>query len=197
MEKILYPKTTRIQNEQIVITEKLDWSNLWIFKLNWELIIAQRNHVFKKSELTKLVAYKWLIWWLEENESKLDLHEWSWVFWEWIWMWQISYEFDKRFYIFAKANIDEEYNIRNIKYDHKLLHFPFESGKVPDCIWYVPIVETTNQYVDIDYLNNLYDIYSNNKGRKVEWFIIINSWTITKYVRFKNGKQTEHKTAWE
>ena len=110
MKKTLYPKTKRISDEQIIITEKLDGSNLWLFRLNGEILIAQRNHVLKISELNKENAYKWLIWWLEENKDKLDILEWSWLFWELIWMGKIWYwdRFKNRFHIFAKANIYKE-----------------------------------------------------------------------------------------
>ena len=43
----MYPKTSRIGNKMgdILITEKLDESNLSIFKLNGELYIGQRNYI--------------------------------------------------------------------------------------------------------------------------------------------------------
>ena len=194
MEKTLYPKTQRIKNWDIIITEKLDWSNLWIFKIWWELIIAQRNNVFKIDELNKNNSYKWLIGWLNENKDKLDLHEWSWVFWEWIWMWRIKYwdKLDKRFYIFAKANIDENLDVRNINYDRSLFIYPFESKTIPDCMWIVPLIDY-NWPTDIDSLNILYDRYCENVWRQVEWFIINNNNQITKYVRYKNWILTEHK----
>ncbi len=86
-----WPKIPRSTGEKVTITEKLDWSNLWLFKLNWELIIAQRNNVFTLDELNKNTAYKWLIWWIEENKEQLDFCEWSWVFGEWIWMWSLHW----------------------------------------------------------------------------------------------------------
>ena len=51
IKKTLYPKTKRLWIwEDVTITEKLDWSNLWFFNLWWELYIAQRNNIYKASE---------------------------------------------------------------------------------------------------------------------------------------------------
>jgi hypothetical protein len=52
MEKrTLYPKTKRVLfKNRVVITEKLDGSNIGFFKVKGELLIAQRNYIFKMSE---------------------------------------------------------------------------------------------------------------------------------------------------
>lgn len=194
MEKTLYPKTKRINDWKTIITEKLDWSNLGLFKLNGELIIAQRNNVYKYSELTKNNSYKWLIVWLNDNLEKIDLQEWSWVFGEWIWMGQINYweNLEKRFYIFAKANINENLDVRNIIYDRELFIYPFISQTIPDCMWIVPLIDY-DWPVDIDNLNVLYDRYCENVWRNVEWFIINNNNNISKYVRYKRWNLTEHR----
>lgn len=195
MEKTLYPKTPRVWTSMSVITEKLDGSNLWFFKINWKLLIAQRNNCFYEDEIEWETLYKWLQGWLEENKNKLDLHEWSWVFWEWIWMWKIWYwetDINKRFYIFAKANIDEKLEIRNIVYNLDLLKYPFISQIIPDCIWIVPLVDFSPN-ASIKILDELFEIYEGKVNRKVEWFIINNNNVIKKYVRFKNWKFTEHK----
>lgn len=193
MKKTLYPKTPRVWVSATIITEKLDGSNLWIFKINWKLLIAQRNNCFYIDELEWETLYKWLAWWLKDNESKLDLCEWSGVFWEWIWMWCIDYEnkLDKKFYIFAKANIDENLEVRNIIYRLDLLVFPFLSQTIPDCIWVVPVVDIQPN-ATIKILDELYEIYSEKVWRKVEWFIINNNNVIKKYVRHKDGKASEH-----
>ncbi|HJJ14176.1 MAG TPA: RNA ligase family protein [Clostridiaceae bacterium] len=48
IKKTLYPKTKRIQyKNRVVITEKLDGSNIGFFKVNGDLIIAQNNNVNK------------------------------------------------------------------------------------------------------------------------------------------------------
>lgn len=198
MQKSLYPKTSRITSEPAIITEKLDGSNLWIFKLNWELIIAQRNNVFTFSELKNSQwLYKWLLRWIQENVESIDLLEWSWVFWEWIWMWQIWYNLPKRFYIFAKANIDSNLDVSKINYDRSLFIYPFEKREIPDCMWVVPIVAETHETVSIHYLDKLYERYKEEKGSKVEWFIIIQNNSVSKYVRCKNWKETEHMVRWE
>ena len=51
----MYPKTSRIGNKMgdILITEKLDGSNLSIFKLNGELYIGQRNYIFRLDEIDR------------------------------------------------------------------------------------------------------------------------------------------------
>lgn len=192
MKKTLYPKTRRISDQKTIITEKLDWSNLWIFKLNWELIIAQRNHIYKLSGVDSNKCYKWLFGRLQENKEALDLYEWSWVFGEWIGMWKIWYwnTLDKRFYIFAKARIDENYDISNLQYSD--LNYAFNEACIPACIYEVPVVEETDDIVDIKYLDNLYDGYTKEIWRRVEWFVVNTKWNINKYVRYKNGKETAH-----
>jgi len=188
MQKTLYPKTKRISDSNIIITEKLDGSNLWIFKLNWEIIIAQRNNVLKLSELNSKQCYKWLYQRIHENT--LDIYEWSWVFGERIWMWAIKYNFDKRFYIFAKARISEDYEVSLIQYEN--LQYAFNDQIIPDCIWLVPVVQEITINPTISYLDTLYDIYKEKVWRNVEWFIINNQWNIIKYVRYKDWKLTEH-----
>ena len=195
MKKSLYPKTQRIKNEDTIITEKLDGSNLWFFKIGWELIIAQRNNVFKINELTKENSYKWLKGWLDDNKDKLDFCEWSWVFGEWIGIGEISYweSLDKKFYAFAKANIDENYDIRNLNYNLEFLKYPFESQMIPSCIGIVPKIEYTDD-IWIESLNLLYEFYLKKVNRPVEWFIINNNNQISKYVRHKNWTLTPHKS---
>lgn len=193
MKKTLYPKTPRVWNDNIIITEKLDGSNLWLFKINWKLLIAQRNNCFYEDELEWENLYKWLFWWIKENKDKINLCEWSWIFGEWIWMWKIWYweSLNKRFYIFAKANIDENLEVRSINYNSDLFIYPFESQKIPECIWVVPLVDYTWP-TDIDSLDILYNDYCNKVNRQVEWFIMNNNNIIKKYVRHKNWQLTEH-----
>lgn len=194
MKKQIYPKTKRFNiDSKTVITEKLDGSNLWIFKLNWEIMVATRSQILKISEI-KNWNYKWLSDWMNNNLEKLDLHEWSIVFWEWLWMWKINYKdvFNKKFYIFAKANIDENFEISNLNYYSEFFIYSFESKEIPDCIWIVPTVCQTEGKVNLGFLNNLYEKYKTEKNRKVEWFIIIENWIIRKYVRYKDWKESEH-----
>ena len=59
IKQTLYPKTKRVQfKNRIIITEKLDGSNIGIFKVNGKLVIAQRNYIFDIDEI-------------EENKDKL------------------------------------------------------------------------------------------------------------------------------
>ncbi len=195
MKKTLYPKTQRIWlNNKVIITEKLDWSNLWIFMLWWELIIAQRNNVYRLSEAEANIAYKWLIGWLDINKDRIDLCEWSWVFWEWIGMWQIWYwdYLENKFYIFAKANIDENFDVRNINYDHSLFIYPFLSKTIPDFMGIVPVVWEYD-FISVDMLDKIYDEYAGDMDRKCEWFVCYQWWSISKYVRYKDWKESPHK----
>ena len=63
-KKTLYPKTKRVQfKNRVVITEKLDGSNIGFFKVNGKLLIAQRNNIFTMDELeeNKGMLYKGLM----------------------------------------------------------------------------------------------------------------------------------------
>ena len=53
IKKEIYPKTQRVicEGAKIQITEKLDGSNLVIFKLEEELYIAQRNTILNINEI--------------------------------------------------------------------------------------------------------------------------------------------------
>lgn len=205
MEKIkksLYPKTRRINetDNMYVITEKLDGSNLGFFKLNGELLIAQRYYIFEFSKIDecKSELYKGLYAWLLQYGEKLKnaLRETSGVFGEWLGMGRLKYhdsDLDKRFYIFAKANIDPEtYETYNIIYDRTLFIYPFETCVIPEFLGIVPLVIKTSN-VSIEKLNALYDTYTNLAGRPVEGFVISQYSSVSKYVRMKNGKLADHK----
>lgn len=53
LKQSLYPKTKRIGKEsgEVVLTEKLDGSNIGFFNLNNELLISTRNNVIPYSEI--------------------------------------------------------------------------------------------------------------------------------------------------
>ena len=77
IKKTIYPKTERVKkiNENICqITEKLDGSNLCIFKLNDTLHFAQRNNIYTINDLeeNKNSMYKGLHGWLLENKDNLQ-----------------------------------------------------------------------------------------------------------------------------
>lgn len=198
MKKTLYPKTKRISNESVIITEKLDGGNLGIFKLNDKIYFAQRNHVLEFRELTKENAYKGLRAWASDNiESLNELHNESCVFGEWIGMGKIGYgetDINKRFYIFAKANVDENFDIRNLNYQRELFIYPFESQVIPESIGVVPVVKELKTNLSISLLNDLYEQYKEEKDRNVEGFVIYSNGGVQKYVRMKNGKLSNHKS---
>lgn len=198
----LYPKTKRIGNPTFQITEKLDGANLGFFKLDGDLLIAQRNNAFLLSELknNKDILYKGLYDFLIKNGEDLvsRFHESSGVFGEWIGMSAIKYQeaLDKKFYIFAKANLEVEYldsySVTNIYWKRELLQYPFITAEIPEYFELTPLV-AISETVSIEYLDKLYDEYVDKVGRSVEGFVIMNeSGTITKYVRHKRGKIGPH-----
>lgn len=76
IRKCIYPKTERVKVEQAnvcEITEKLDGSNLCIFKKNDILHIAQRNNIFSIEELEEMKdkLYSGLYAWLLEYGETL------------------------------------------------------------------------------------------------------------------------------
>lgn len=199
IKKSIYPKTKRVKmKNNIVVTEKLDGSNLGLFNLDGELVIAQRGTVYKLSELEEVkgIMYKGLYAWLLENGQVLldNLHDGSGIFGEWIGMGQIKYRdtLDKKFYMFAKANITEELNVKNLNYDIDLFKYPFIDMEVPEFVGVVPIVAVHDNVPTKEQLDLLYENYWELAGRNVEGFIINTNGLISKYVRMKNGKMKEH-----
>lgn len=201
IKKEIYPKTQRTKciGATIEITEKLDGSNLVIFKLNNELFIAQRNNIFNISELEEVKdkLYKGLYQWLLDNKDILqeELFENSAICGEWLGMGKLKYsvdEFDKRFYMFAKANVYEDVELTNLKYEHDLFKYPFISQKIPNFIGIVPVVGNIPYIPDKENLDELYEKYVKKVGRNVEGFVLNYENNIKKYVRMKNGKLQEH-----
>jgi hypothetical protein len=197
IKKKIYPKTERISCNgiPIVITEKLDGSNLCFFKLNDELYIAQRNNIFKYDELEqcKDKLYKGLYDWVEEHiEELMGIRNKSVVCGEWLGMGKINYSFEKRFFMFAKANIDENFELTKLYYSKDLFIYPFESLEIPQCIGIVPFVGTTTIFPNKDDLDELYEKYVHYVERPVEGFVVNINNDIKKYIRKKNGKLEEH-----
>ena len=198
IKKSVYPKTIRIDSikNTYAITEKLDGSNLVFAKLNGELLICQRNNIYKIEELNKEVAYSGLISWLQINGESLlnSLNEKAAICGEWLSTGAIKYNFENKFYMFAKANIDLDLELHNIFYDNTLFMYSFIDKQIPKFISVVDVVKTLSIEPTIEVLDNFYIEYTNKVNRKVEGFIIINNNynAIKKYVRFKNGKPTEH-----
>lgn len=200
LKKEIYPKTKRVSccGDKIYLTEKLDGSNLVVFKKTDKLYIAQRNNIFSFDELegNKDKLYKGLYQWLSDNKDVFNqLHESSAICGEWLGMGQIKYpvdEFDKRYYMFAKANIDDDFNLYNLIYEHELFIYPFETQEIPKCIGIVPEVIELNVLPNKEYLDSIYSKYCEKVKRNVEGFVINYKNNISKYVRMKNGQLKEH-----
>lgn len=199
IKKEMYPKTQRLKcsGDKIQITEKLDGSNLVIFKKNDELYIAQRNNIFSINELeeNKDKLYKGLYQWILDNKDNINLNSNSAICGEWLGMGQIKYtidKFDKKYYMFAKANVDDEFNLYNLNYEHELFIYPFENQQIPNFIGIVPVVTELKVLPDKNYLDRIYKKYCEKEERNIEGFVINYNNNISKYVRMKNGKLKEH-----
>lgn len=203
IKKEIYPKTQRLKcsGEKIYITEKLDGSNLVFFKKNDIIHIAQRKNIYTINDIEnteiKGIMYKGLYQWLIDNKAILEeeLLENSVICGEWLGMGCLKYsvdEFDKRWYMFAKANIDDEYNLYNIIYDHNLFKYPFKNQMIPKFIGVVPEVVELNVLPNKEYLDSIYEKYCKKVNRNVEGFVVNYNNIISKYVRMKNGKLREH-----
>lgn len=201
IKKEIYPKTKRVScsEDRVYLTEKLDGSNLVFFKKDDELYIAQRKNIFKITELedVKDVLYKGLYQWLNDNKDVLieEIHNDSAICGEWLGMGKIKYtidEFDKKWYMFAKANIDDEFNLYNLNYEHSLFVYPFVSQEIPKFIGVVPEVVELNVLPTKEHLDSINEKYCAKVNRNVEGFVINYKNIITKYVRMKNGKLQEH-----
>lgn len=200
IKKEIYPKTTRLScsENKVQLTEKIDGSNMIIFKLNDELYIAQRKTILRFDELepNKGVLYKGLLQWALDNFDELNkLNNNSAICGEWIGMGCLKYnvdEFDKRYYMFAKANINEDFELYNLIYDHDLFIYPFEDKQIPKFIGVVPVVKDLNIIPTKEQLDGIYEKYVAKVNRNVEGFVVNYNNQIQKYVRMKNGKLQEH-----
>ena len=202
IKKTIYPKTERVKvcSENVCqVTEKLDGSNLCIFKLNDKLYIAQRNNIICVDEIEeqKNILYRGLYQWLEEYKNILqeELCGSSCICGEWLGMGKLKYsvdEFDKRFYMFAKANVNPQMELYNFRYYHELFIYPFISKEIPKFIGIVPVAFELSIIPDKTKLDKLYDSYCKKVNRNVEGFVVNYQDRITKYVRMKNGKLAEH-----
>jgi hypothetical protein len=202
IKKEIYSKTKRIPNNGILFryTEKLDGANLVFAKKNGKLHICQRKNIFTLDEMDEMKGkfYRGLEGWLNEHGKELEeeLHEGSAICGEWLGMGAIKYsepEFDRRWYMFAKANMDDDYNLYNIMYDHDLFIYPFNNTEIPSYLGIVPVIHESVQYrpskVSLDLL---YAYYCNLVNRPVEGIVINYDNTVLKYVRYKNGKMCDY-----
>lgn len=203
MKKTLYSKTSRIGKEkkQYVITEKLDGSNCVFFKKDNELYVATRNNILNLREDTehfKKVLYKGMQGWLEEYIDLLEsaLHEGSAIIGEWVGMGKIKYpHLKERFYMFAKGNVDDNFELNRVNYTHEFFMYSFIEQEIPDFIGVVPIVKIVDEAPSIIDLDILYDEYCLAEERDVEGFVVqYDNHTVKKYVRMKNGKLEPHKS---
>lgn len=201
IKKEIYPKTKRVScvGDKVYITEKIDGSNMVIFKKDDLLYIAQRKNIICETDFeeAKGIMYKGLYQWLQDNKDYLKEHllNNACICGEWIGMGCLKYsvdEFDKRIYIFAKANIDDEFNLYNLIYEHSLFKYPFDNQEIPNFIGVVPEVAELNVIPTKEHLDSIYEKYCTQKGRNVEGFVVNYKNIISKYVRMKNGKLQEH-----
>lgn len=201
IKKEIYPKTKRVSclGDKVYVTEKIDGSNIVIFKKNDILCVAQRKTIIIENEFesAKDIMYKGLYQWLQDHKDYLKEHllNNACICGEWIGMGCLKYsvdEFDKRIYMFAKANIDDDYNLYNLIYEHKLFIYPFDNQEMPNFIGIVPEVAELNVIPTKEHLDSLYKKYTNKVNRNVEGFVVNYKNIITKYVRMKNGKLQEH-----
>jgi hypothetical protein len=201
IKKEIYPKTKRVScsGDKVYITEKLDGSNLVFFKKNDELYIAQRKTIININELEEVKdkLYKGLYQWLLDNKDYLQeqLINDSAICGEWLEMGKLKYdvgEFDKKWYMFAKANIDDEYNLYNLIYEHELFIYPFANQEIPNFIGIVPEITELMGLPTKEFLDSIYETYTNEVKRDVEGFVVNYKNIISKYVRMKNGKLEEH-----
>lgn len=197
IKKEIYPKTKRLGIEGIVtITEKVDGSNLCIFKKEGRLYIAQRSTIYEFGELESGMMYKGLFGWLEmyKDDLLLNLNDDSVLCGEWIGMGKLKYEFEQKFLMFAKANVNEDFTLKNINYTLDYFIYPFVNKEIPSYIGIVPLVYKgdNTQYLFKNALDRLYDEYTKQVNRNVEGFVVNLGNNIVKYVRMKNGKLAEH-----
>ena len=209
IELTLYPKTTRYSESEkgYIITEKLDGSNLGIGRIGDKLYIAQKNYVYpvELGVHGSSVVYKGLTEFFREYEKQLKelIYDGSIIFGEWLGMGKIKYlhleEFKNRFYMFAKGRIslvDGKLELTNLVYDLDLLHYAFITQEIPNFISIIPLVDTVKSNITLEKLDEIYSNYCEEKGRKVEGFVIYDyqNKTIKKYVRYnREGKLVPHK----
>lgn len=197
IKKSIYPKTKRVQTiANIQITEKVDGSNLTLFKKDGKLYIATRSYIYSIDEIES-IGYKGLPGWLMKNAKTISnsLLESRAICGEWIGMGALSYDgvFDNRFLMFAIAIVTDDLELIKINYELENFKYAFENEQYPECIGGVPLVAYKKSYPFIEQLDALYKNYVEYCKRDVEGFIIHFNGEIRKYVRMKNGTLTEHK----
>lgn len=202
----MYPKTPRYTARgEYVITEKMDGSNVTFYKWQGVLFVCKRNSVAPLEEAltTKSFCLKGMHEWLGQHGAALceAMVEGSAIVGEWMGEGRLKYPDtqENRFRMFAKANVElskngaEVVGLKNILYKEMLFVYPFIEQKIPEYITTVPIVYQSKDKPNLDDLDELYISYKETIERDCEGFIIIEpGGTIQKYVRKKNGVETEH-----
>lgn len=196
VKKMMYPKTKRYDDRlKVLLTEKLDGSNLTFFKYQGKLYVAQRNYVESLEELDKGKLYKGLEGWLAKYGKDLEekLHPNASITGEWMGMGHLKYpDRDKQFYMFAKGNVNDEMGLYRLRYSPEHFVFPFTDQQVPEYVGVVPLVATLERLPSVKDLDDLYDEYVASVGRDVEGFVVNYNDNISKYVRMKNGSLADH-----
>lgn len=209
-KKTLYPKTQRFNDNLAYwqITEKLDGSNLTLFKHGGELWVGTRNYVFCYEDIESKndIGYDGLYGWLKEHADDIKdfLEEDEAICGEWIGMGKIKYRdaLEHKLYVFGRGKVvvDLEKDLfklvaidRNVYYLEDWLY----STNVCEYMGVVPCVlqfESIGNDDCTSILDDLYEKYKFKVGRDVEGFVITNPYTGQpfKYVRLKNGKLTQH-----
>lgn len=194
IKKKLYGSTFRFKRDEVtILTEKIDGSNLVFFKLHDTLHIAERKTIFTLDEL-HMIEYGGLRDWLKEHGKDLEesLVENAAIIGEWIGMGRLKYDFSERFMQFAKANIYDDLDLVNVRYEEDLFQHSFKGKNVPVFIGRVPVVGGYETSLTLDELNAIYDSYLRQVGRPVEGFIVNTYGNIRKYVRNKRGRLEDH-----
>lgn len=207
IKKTIYPKTNRVPvNPDWVceLTEKLDGSNLVIFKYKNVLYFAQRNTIYTADEVVNadkktVTLYKGLKQWVIDNRDYLEenLFDNMALCGEWLGMGAIKYAiedgFDKRFYMFAKASVTKDYTLINKTHYQSMFCYAFKDHSLPSFIGVVPLITTLNEMPDKEDLDIIYTDYSLLKTHRfVEGIVVNYQNNISKYVRMKCGKLQEH-----
>lgn len=170
-KKSLYGKTSRL-SKQIVVTEKLDGSNLIFLKKDGKIHVATRNYIYPLEgiEQYKDRLYKGLCEWLQEN--KFDMPEGTVLMGEWMGMGRKYKRQFKKFNLFAVGKYQNDQLIETI-YDIDLVQLPEFMGKVP-------VVQVD---ADIRNLQEILDDYRKKVDDEVEGLIVqISPYTVVKYL---------------
>lgn len=196
-KKTIYPKTKRVPlaGYNAVVTEKLDGSNLTIFKLDDKLYVAQRDNIFSDEEFDK-ITYKGLKDWLYENKERLldNIVDGAAICGEWLAMGNIKYAIENTFHMFAKARVGSDFTLSKFCYDTTLFDYAFVEKNRLYCIDIVPLIARIETLPSVETLDALYAKYTSGIcNRCVEGFVISMGENLWKYVRAKGNKITPHK----